>query len=54
MVEYGCKKIILSSTANLLGDPLRASIFKAIDEEERIVSGSPYGESKIILERILH
>jgi UDP-glucose 4-epimerase len=54
MVKYGCRKIILSSTANLFDDPLRASIFKAIDEEERIVSGSPYGESKFILERILH
>jgi len=54
MVKYGCKKIILSSTANLFDDPLRASLFKAIDEEERIVPGSPYGESKFILERILH
>ena len=47
MVKYGCKKIILSLTANLFDDPLRASIFKAIDEEERIVPGSPTGNRSL-------
>jgi UDP-glucose 4-epimerase len=50
MVEHGVKRIILSSTANLFDKPERMPI----DESERIVPGSPYGESKFILERILH
>ena len=50
MVEYGVKRIILSSTANLFDQPERMPI----DESERIIPGSPYGESKFILERILH
>ena len=43
------KRFILSSTANLFDDPERMPI----NEEERIVPGSPYGESKNIIERIL-
>lgn len=50
MVEHGVKRIILSSTANLFDEPERMPIA----ESERIVPGSPYGESKYILERILH
>jgi len=50
MVEHGVKRIILSSTANLFAQPERMPI----DESERIVPGSPYGESKFILERMLH
>jgi UDP-glucose 4-epimerase len=50
MVERGVKRIILSSTANLFAQPERMPI----DESERIVPGSPYGESKFILERMLH
>ena len=50
MVEHGVKRIILSSTANLFDQPERMPI----DESERIIPGSPYGESKFILERILH
>jgi len=50
MVEHGVKRIILSSTANLFAQPERMPI----DESEPIVPGSPYGESKFILERILH
>ena len=46
MVEHGVKRIILSSTANLFDQPERMPI----DESERIVPGSPYGESKFILE----
>jgi len=43
-------KIILSSTANLFADPLKMPI----EEDERIIPGSPYGESKGIIERFLH
>ena len=50
MVENGVKRIILSSTANLFDKPKRMPI----DESERIIPGSPYGESKFILERMLH
>jgi UDP-glucose 4-epimerase len=49
-VAHGVRRFILSSTANLFDDPERIPI----DAEERIVPGSPYGESKNILERILY
>jgi UDP-glucose 4-epimerase len=49
-VNYGARRFILSSTANLFDEPGRIPI----DENEKIVPGSPYGESKNILERILH
>jgi UDP-glucose 4-epimerase len=49
-VLHGVRRFILSSTANLFDDPERIPI----DETERIVPGSPYGESKYILERILY
>ncbi|MCP4416159.1 MAG: UDP-glucose 4-epimerase GalE [Chloroflexi bacterium] len=49
-VNHDVKRFILSSTANLFDDPERMPI----DENERIVPGSPYGESKFILERYLH
>jgi UDP-glucose 4-epimerase len=48
-VQHGVRRFILSSTANLFDDPERMPI----DEQERIIPGSPYGESKHILERIL-
>ena len=50
MIEYGVHRFILSSTANLFDQPDRIPI----TEDERIVPGSPYGESKFILERILY
>jgi len=50
MVEHGVRRFILSSTANLFGQPERMPI----TEDERIEPGSPYGESKFILERILY
>ena len=50
MLRHGVKRFILSSTANLFAEPERMPI----DEEERIVPGSPYGESKFILERMLY
>jgi len=46
----GVKRFILSSTANLFDDPAKMPI----TAEERIVPGSPYGESKYIVERQLH
>ncbi len=50
MDATGVRKLILSSTANLFADPRRVPIA----EDERIVPGSPYGESKFIVERFLH
>jgi UDP-glucose 4-epimerase len=50
MVEHGVRRFILSSTAALFDQPARIPI----DETEQIVPGSPYGESKFILERMLH
>jgi UDP-glucose 4-epimerase len=49
-VAHDVKRFILSSTANLFDDPEHMPI----TEEERIVPGSPYGESKNIIERILY
>jgi UDP-glucose 4-epimerase len=50
MIDHGVRRFILSSTANLFDAPERIPI----TEEERIVPGSPYGESKHILERMLY
>jgi UDP-glucose 4-epimerase len=50
MIEYGVHRFILSSTANLFDQPEELPI----TEEEQIIPGSPYGESKFILERMLH
>lgn len=49
-VAHGVRRFILSSTANLFDAPERIPIA----ETEQIVPGSPYGESKHILERFLH
>ncbi|MFQ5576170.1 MAG: UDP-glucose 4-epimerase GalE [Anaerolineae bacterium] len=49
-LEHGVKKFILSSTANLFDDPAQMPIAAT----ERIVPGSPYGESKFMIERHLH
>jgi UDP-glucose 4-epimerase len=49
-VAHGVERFILSSTANLFDDPQRIPI----DENEQIVPGSPYGESKFFIERLLH
>jgi UDP-glucose 4-epimerase len=48
--DHGVSRFILSSTANLFDQSARIPI----DETEQIVPGSPYGESKYILERVLH
>ncbi|HTQ39609.1 MAG TPA: UDP-glucose 4-epimerase GalE [Pirellulales bacterium] len=50
MQQHGVRKFILSSTANLFDAPRKMPI----DEEEQLVPGSPYGESKFILERMLY
>jgi UDP-glucose 4-epimerase len=49
-VDHDVKRFILSSSANLFDDPERMPI----DENERIIPGSPYGESKYLIERMLY
>lgn len=49
-IDHKVRRFILSSTANLFDDPQRMPI----DETERLSPGSPYGESKYIIERMLH
>ena len=49
-VAHGVRGFILSSTANLFDEPETMPIRAG----ECIVPGSPYGESKHILERLLH
>jgi UDP-glucose 4-epimerase len=48
-VEAGVRRVILSSTANLFDKPVRVPI----DESAALIPGSPYGESKLYLERAL-
>lgn len=48
-VRHGVKKFVLSSTANLFGQPE----IIPIPEDARIDPGSPYGESKLMIERAL-
>lgn len=50
MDRNNVRKIVFSSTANLFSQPQRTPI----DETERIVPGSPYGESKNVIERLLY
>ena len=49
-VAHGVERFILSSTANLFGEPETIPIAAT----ERIDPGSPYGESKFMLERVLY
>lgn len=49
-VTHGVNRIVISSTANLFAEPERMPI----DEDEAVIPGSPYGESKAMLERLLH
>ncbi len=49
----GVRRFILSSTANLFALPPDHQ-FDAIDEDFPIIPGSPYGESKFFIERMLH
>lgn len=48
-IRHGVPKFILSSTANLFGEPNRIPI----DETARIDPASPYGESKLMIEQTL-
>lgn len=48
-VAAGVRKLVASSSANLFGTPDRMPI----DEDTPIDPGSPYGESKYIMERML-
>lgn len=50
MVEHGVRRFILSSSANLFDRPRHIPIA----EDEDVIPGSPYGESKYLLERVLH
>jgi len=49
-VKHGVRRFILSSTANLFDEPESMPI----TADNHIVPGSPYGESKAIIERYLH
>ncbi|MEN9934441.1 MAG: hypothetical protein RLZZ387_1020, partial [Chloroflexota bacterium] len=49
-VANGVGRFILSSTANLFGEPTRMPI----EPDDPIDPGSPYGESKLFIERMLH
>jgi UDP-glucose 4-epimerase len=48
-VRHSVRRFILSSTANLFDQPEQMPI----TETERLIPGSPYGESKFIIERML-
>jgi UDP-glucose 4-epimerase len=48
-VDAGVSRFILSSTANLFDRPARVPI----DESADLIPGSPYGEAKLYLERVL-
>ena len=49
-IRHAIPRFVLSSTANLFGEPDRIPI----DEQARLAPSSPYGESKLMLERALH
>ena len=49
-IPAGVRRFILSSTANLFDKPQHIPI----EPDERIIPGSPYGESKFFIERLLH
>ena len=48
-VRHGIQRFVLSSTANVFGEPARVPI----DEDAALAPSSPYGESKLMLERSL-
>ncbi len=49
-LRHGVPRFILSSTANVFGEPDRVPI----DEDAAVRPSSPYGESKLMIERALH
>jgi UDP-arabinose 4-epimerase len=50
MVDAGVRDVVFSSTCAVYGDPVRVPI----DEEHPKSPVSPYGESKLAVERVLH
>ena len=48
-IRNGVRRFVLSSTANLFGEPEHVPI----EEDARIAPSSPYGESKLMVERAL-
>src|SRR6202142_1412077 len=50
MARAGVRRLVFSSTAAVYGDPEKVPI----PEEARILPVNPYGESKAIVEKILH
>jgi UDP-glucose 4-epimerase len=50
MAAHDVRRFILSSTANVYGDPEKVPIA----EDDRLAPSSPYGESKLMIERMLH
>lgn len=48
-IRHGIPRFVLSSTANLFGEPAQVPI----DESATLAPSSPYGESKLMLERAL-
>ncbi|MFO7996276.1 MAG: UDP-glucose 4-epimerase GalE [Dehalococcoidia bacterium] len=50
MLEYGVNKLVFSSSAAVYGSPDKVPI----TEEHSAVPINPYGESKVMFERILH
>lgn len=51
LVRHGVRKLVFSSTAALFGGPERDA---PIPENAPVDPGSPYGESKYMIERVLH
>lgn len=49
MAEYGCKKIVFSSSATVYGDPVSVPI----TEEFSLAVTNPYGRSKLMVEDLL-
>ena len=49
MLAHGVNRLVFSSTAALYGNPVRVPI----EEEDALAPTNPYGESKLIVERML-
>ena len=49
MRSYGCRRMIFSSTASIFGDPR----YNPVDEKHPQVPINPYGESKLMFEKVL-
>jgi UDP-glucose 4-epimerase len=50
MAIHNVRRFVLSSTASVYGEPERIPI----QEDDRLAPSSPYGESKLMIERMLH